>query len=392
MTFPSSTNASGIWTLKDARRYKAAGEWPAPPGAPTGLAVDSTGDGTIDLSWTAPATGNVTDYVVEYTPSGGSAATANVGSATTSYQITGLTNGTEYSVRVAASNAGLVGAYSTAVTGTPSAGVTVDYLVVAGGGSGGFDWGAGGGAGGYRSISAQSLASGVAHIVTVGAGAAAQTNASTRNSGSNSSLDTIVATGGGSGGNFGGTFSNANGKGNSGGSGGGTARASSNGTTHAGGVGNTPSTSPSQGNDGGGSSYEQSGGGGGAGSAGQAGASGNAGDGGSGAASSITGTSVTRAGGGGGGGYNSSVAGTGGIGGGGSGTSSLSQSGSAGTANTGGGGGGGAAGSGNGGSGGSGVVIIRAPQAAASTTGSPTVTTDGSDTIYTFTGSGSITF
>jgi hypothetical protein len=38
------------------------------------------------------------------------------------------------------------------------------------------------------------------------------------------------------------------------------------------------------------------------------------------------------------------------------------------------------------------VVIIRAPQAAASTTGSPTVTTDGGDTIYTFTGSGSITF
>jgi hypothetical protein len=30
--------------------------------------------------------------------------------------------------------------------------------------------------------------------------------------------------------------------------------------------------------------------------------------------------------------------------------------------------------------------------AAASTTGSPTVTTVGSDTVYTFTGSGSITF
>ena len=39
-----------------------------------------------------------------------------------------------------------------------------------------------------------------------------------------------------------------------------------------------------------------------------------------------------------------------------------------------------------------GVVIIRSPQAAASTTGSPTVTTVGSDTVYTFTDNGSITF
>jgi hypothetical protein len=37
------------------------------------------------------------------------------------------------------------------------------------------------------------------------------------------------------------------------------------------------------------------------------------------------------------------------------------------------------------------VVIIRLPVAAASTIGSPTVTTSGGDTIYTFTGTGSIT-
>jgi len=46
-----------------------------------------------------------------------------------------------------------------------------------------------------------------------------------------------------------------------------------------------------------------------------------------------------------------------------------------------------------GGDGGSGVVILRMPTASYSgtTTGSPTVTTDGSDTILTFTSSGSYT-
>jgi hypothetical protein len=38
------------------------------------------------------------------------------------------------------------------------------------------------------------------------------------------------------------------------------------------------------------------------------------------------------------------------------------------------------------------VVIIRSPQAAVSTTGSPTITTVGGDTVYQFNGTGSITF
>ena len=61
-----------------------------------------------------------------------------------------------------------------------------------------------------------------------------------------------------------------------------------------------------------------------------------------------------------------------------------------GTVNTGGGGGGSVASTG---AGGSGVVIISVPTAlySGTTTGSPTVTTSGSDTIIKFTSSGSYT-
>jgi hypothetical protein len=71
--------------------------------------------------------------------------------------------------------------------------------------------------------------------------------------------------------------------------------------------------------------------------------------------------------------------------------SNLGVIGTNGTANTGGGGGTSSGNSGatnNGRAGGSGVVIIDAGIVAVSTTGSPTL----SGTIYTFTGSGSITY
>ncbi len=66
--------------------------------------------------------------------------------------------------------------------------------------------------------------------------------------------------------------------------------------------------------------------------------------------------------------------------------------GTAGTINTGGGAGGGGATAAA--AGGSGIVIIAYPitYRTATTTGSPTVTTSGSNRIYTFTGNGSITF
>jgi hypothetical protein len=275
---------------------------------------------------------------------------------------------------------------------------SIDFLVIAGGGGGGGNVAGGGGAGGYRT-STQTVSIGTVITVTVGDGGAGSTNdATSGTSGSNSSisgsgLTTITSAGGGGGGTFAGTKAGING-----GSGGG----GSAGTPSAGGSGNTPSTSPSQGNNGGsgvaengGLGYYPSGGGGGAGGVGSDGTSDSvSGNGGNGTASSITGSSVTRGGGGGGAG-SGNAEGNGGSGGGGKGARGTPVSASvAGTANTGGGGGGGQSSPPNGGkAGGKGVVILSVPTASysATSTGSPTITTSGSNTILQFNGSGSYT-
>jgi len=271
---------------------------------------------------------------------------------------------------------------------------SVDFLVVGGGGGGGggFYHGGGGGAGGYRT-STQSVNGGTVITVTVGDGGTSPSAAAAGNNGSASSisgsgLTTISSAGGGGGGN---AISGVNGA--SGGSGGG-GTGNSGGSAGSGGSGNTPSTSPSQGNNGGGGSGNGAtiggGAGGGAGAVGGNGSFSAGGNGGNGSASSITGSSVTYAGGGGGSGY-SEPAGSGGTGGGGAGSTGA---GTAGTANTGGGGGGAERGGTQlGGSGGKGIVILSIPTAnySSTSTGSPTVTTSGSNTILSFTGSGTYT-
>jgi len=256
---------------------------------------------------------------------------------------------------------------------------TADWLVVAGGGSGGdctspARHGGGGGAGGlrtsYGSTSgggssaelAMSITSGTVYTITVGAGGASigSSHDTAGNNGANSSISgagmtTITSLGGGGGGG------NSVGA-NSGGSGGGGSEsdgAGGSGTAGQGYAGGTGSESGDRGGGGGGAS-----------------AVGGTTVGGAGLAVSITGSSVTYAGGGG-------TQGAGGAGGGGAGSV-------AGTANTG--GGGGAAGS-TSGAGGSGVVILRVPTSSYSgtVTGSPTVTTTGSDTVIKFTSSGTYT-
>jgi hypothetical protein len=271
---------------------------------------------------------------------------------------------------------------------------SVDFLVVAGGGGGGTSVmsnyaSGGGGAGGFRT-STQTVSVGTVITVTVGDGGSSG-SAGSNSSISGSGLTTITSNGGGT--------SVGNAPAGSGGSGGGGSANSA--PNNAGGSGNTPSTSPSQGNNGGdGTTAGNTSGGGGGGATASGGnaltpALSSGGDGGAGTASSITGSSVTYAGGGGGGsgyaiGGNGTAAGAGGAGGGGNG--SNSGNGTAGTANTGG-GGGGAKGSSTSASGGKGVVILSVPTASYSSTstGSPTVTTSGSNTILQFNGSGTYT-
>ena len=234
----------------------------------------------------------------------------------------------------------------------------VDYLVIAGGGSGGIDNGGGGGAGGYRESSGAAAGcytrsplgacvaalpvSATTYPVTVGGGGAVgpgPVGSEGGTPGSNSVFSTITSAGGGGGSHTGPTGCQTA---MSGGSGGG---AGQNSTSPNAGTGNTPPVSPPQGNNGGYNGPGPTAGGGGGGGAGAVGSGGNSTNGYNGAAgvtSCITASPVQRAAGGGGGGGQpgSGTGGSGGAGGGGAGGPGTTN-GTAGTANTGSGGGGG---------------------------------------------------
>ena len=281
--------------------------------------------------------------------------------------------------------------------------ITVDFLCIAvGGGVNGTsnNWAGGGGAGGYRNSYASessggggssetslTFTKGETYTITVGAGGAQTNSGSTGDAenGNDSSISgtgvSLTSAGGGESATSSGSQGTSN-NGNAGGSGGGGTGGGS------GGAGTS-----NQGYAGGSSGGAFGGGGGGGTSAvGSNGSGTTGGAGGNGLSSSITGSAVTRGGGGGASGQN--AAGSGGSGGGGDATTSTGGSGNNGTANTGG-GGAGFNGGGSAGNGGSGVVILRTPTAgfsSATTSGSPTSSTSGSDTIHVFNASGSIVY
>ena len=292
---------------------------------------------------------------------------------------------------------------------TSSYSISAYYLMVAGGGAGGSGssnggmGGGGGGAGGFRTnygSTAITFTPTTQYTITVGSGGAGSgfdVDSDSSDDGgdtsiSGSGLTTILTNGGGAGGSGGNSSSQT---GRTGGSGGGAGA----GRSSAGGSGNEGNFSPSEGNNGGqgddGSQPFSGGGGGGSSQAGHHGVN-QHGHGGNGTANSITGSSITYAGGGGGGTWSdSSLSGqaSGGSGGGGHGApKATSSSGQAGTNGLGGAGGGGGE-NGSGATGGSGVFILRVATSdySGTTTGSPTVTTDGSNTIVKWTSNGTYT-
>ena len=112
----TATNAAGTGPAATA-----SGTPRTVPGAPTDVLVTPS-DGQLSVSWTGPTSngGNAIDhYTVTANPGNHAVSTAD--GSTTQADLTGLTNGTLYTLTVVAHNAAGDGTASTSTTGTPRA-------------------------------------------------------------------------------------------------------------------------------------------------------------------------------------------------------------------------------------------------------------------------------
>ena len=391
MFYDTSQNVVKIYTGEGSTGFVAVGDQVAPTYNPsasfteipytgsqaagTNIATMSISDSDNQTPFSASLSGtNASSFAIEW---------SNADSSSGFIEAAGtLATGTyNYTVTVFDSALNSSSVDRTTVIATPPS-YTAEFLVVAGGG-GAYAW-AGGGAGGLRTsygatsgggCSAESditFNSGTVYTATVGAGGAADGYKGSDSSLAGSGLTTITSIGGGGGGH---TTSGP--RTPDGGSGGGHSNNWTDGT-RSGGTGTS-----CQGYNGGGGTaiygQDAGGGGGGASAAGTDRGSGTAGNGGNGLAVSITGTSITYAGGGAGANASGPTFGTSGTG--------YDQPGGGGPVISDG------AGSRDSTAGQDGVVILRVPTAnyTGTTTGSPTVTTDGSHTVIKFTSTGTYT-
>jgi hypothetical protein len=361
LTYIDSTQGWVVTTAANDGTLALAGT----PGAPTIGTATATGAFSATVSFTAPSDNGgfaITSYTATSSPGGITGTLSQAGSGTIT--VTGLSEQTNYTFTVTATNSigtSTASAASNSIT-TPSSSYTANFLVVAGGGGnqvvqgGNREAGSGGGGlrtsygpsgGGAPAESTLTLGAGNVYTCTVGAGSPGQGQGGA-SSISGSGITTVSTTGGGYGGASDGQ------PGGSGGSGGGG--------WYTGGAGGGTSNEGYNGSQGfTGSPYGGTGGGAG-------GAGGRDTSVGPGLAVSISGASITYS--------------TGGV----SNNFPSTNRSASGAPNTGNGGGGAAGG-------GSGIVVLRVPTAnyTGTTTGSPTVTTDGSFKVITFTGTGTYT-
>ena len=360
----------------------------------------NTTSGAITV--TLPASPNIGD-VVQLTDYAGTFATNNLTISPNGSKIDGssssvqiITNRQSIALVYIDATQGWI-PYSGFNTSTPGYTYSASYLIVAGGGGGGYWDGGGGGAGGVVS-GTTTFTSNNTYSVTVGAGGSGATSGGIGTNGGNSTVTGLTAAVGGG---FGGSNGIAGTIGAGGSGGGGYGAATTTGGSGTSGQGSAGGNG--QPLAGGGPSYG-AGGGGGFGAVGGNGTSAVGGAGGVGVVTTlITTTQATSASvgqvvstsvyfaGGGGGGINDTTgtAGAGGSGGGGAGSKSGVVP-TAGSVNSGGGGGGGGGNGGgaqqSGANGGSGCVILSVPTAyySGTYTGSPTVVTNGSNTVLIF--------
>ena len=117
----SNTAITGEWSSQSPSYTPAS----FPPGQPTSL-VATSGNGRATLSWVAPSSvgdSAISGYRIEYSTNGGGSwltLNSNTWSTSTSQSVTGLTNGTSYSFRVAAVNSSSTGSYSATASATPA--------------------------------------------------------------------------------------------------------------------------------------------------------------------------------------------------------------------------------------------------------------------------------